>query len=81
LVVVFMVPEGEKIRLVVMVGEEALNVGVNAGKLAGEVAKIAGGGGGGKPDFGQGGNLNPKKASEALEAAEKILREKFFVEG
>ncbi len=81
LVVVFMVPEGEKIRLVVMVGEEALNVGVNAGKLAGEVAKIAGGGGGGKPDFGQGGNLNPEKALEALEAAEKILREKFFVEG
>ena len=81
LVVVFAVLEGEKTRLVVMVGGEALKIGVNAGKLAGEIAKIAGGGGGGKPDFGQGGNLKTEKISEALNLVEKILREKFFVGG
>mgnify|MGYP000568938918 CR=1 FL=1 len=81
LVVVFAVLEDEKARLVVMVGGEALKIGVNAGKLAGEIAKIAGGGGGGKPDFGQGGNLKTEKVSEALNLVEKILREKFFVGG
>jgi len=77
LVTVFTVPDGERMRLVVMVGGEAIKVGVDAGKLAYEVAKAGEGKGGGKKDFGQGGNLNPKKVFEALKAAEKILGGRF----
>jgi alanyl-tRNA synthetase len=38
-----------------------------------EVAKIAGGGGGGKPDFATAGGKDVGKADEALAAAEGVL--------
>ena len=48
---------------------------VQAGKLIGKVAKIAGGGGGGRPDFAQAGGKDPAKVQEAIDAVEKFLAE------
>ena len=58
-----------------MVGREALKLGLNAGKIALEISKLADGSGGGKQDFGQGGSQLPEKALEALENVENILCE------
>jgi alanyl-tRNA synthetase len=46
-------------RVVVMAGMEAVVAGVDCGAIAAEASRILGGGGGGKPDMGQGGG--PKK--------------------
>jgi len=62
-----------KITLVCKAGADAVAAGAHAGKLVGEVASIAGGGGGGKPDFATAGARNPDKLDEALAGAKAIL--------
>ncbi len=52
------------------------NFGLKAGDIVREVAKIAGGGGGGRPDFAQAGGKNPEKLDEALELGRKLILEK-----
>ncbi len=47
---------------------------VHAGKVIKQVASIAGGGGGGRPDFAQAGGKKPEKLKEALEAAPGIVK-------
>ena len=49
--------------------------GYDAGKLVREVAKVAGGGGGGKPNLAQAGGKHKDKLDEALREAKKLLRE------
>lgn len=66
------VSEG-KASFVCKVGEEALRKGAHAGNLLREVAKLAGGGGGGKPDFATAGGKQPEKLPEALDAAGPLL--------
>ena len=51
--------------------------GLNAGKLVGAVAKVAGGGGGGKPNLAQAGGRDITKAGEALEKAREELAAAF----
>jgi len=58
-------------RIVVMAGEEAVKAGVDCGAIAAEAARVIGGGGGGKPDIGQGGG--PK--TDFLVAALKRAKE------
>ncbi len=43
-----------------------LKKGAHAGNIVREVAKIAGGGGGGRPNMAQAGGKNPAKVDEAL---------------
>ncbi|CAI5530858.1 unnamed protein product [Closterium sp. Naga37s-1] len=45
---------------------QVVKAGVNAGKLAGAMARVCGGGGGGRPNFAQAGGRQPEKLSEAL---------------
>jgi alanyl-tRNA synthetase len=54
-------------------GADAVTAGAHAGNLLREVAKIAGGGGGGKPEFATAGGRDATKVEEALGAAGKIL--------
>ncbi|MDD4769359.1 MAG: DHHA1 domain-containing protein, partial [Eubacteriales bacterium] len=49
--------------------------GIHAGKIIGAVARIAGGGGGGRPDMAQAGGKDPAKLDEALELAARLVEE------
>ncbi|WP_050697694.1 alanine--tRNA ligase [Anaeromassilibacillus senegalensis] len=64
-----------KANIAVTVGKNALEKGLNAGKIVREVAKVAGGNGGGKPDFAMAGAKDLTKLDEALAAAEGIVAE------
>ncbi len=48
--------------------------GIHAGNLVREVAKIAGGGGGGRPDFAQAGGRDPGKLQDALDAVPDLIK-------
>ena len=60
---------------VAMATDGAVANGVNAGKLIGGIARIAGGGGGGAPDMAQAGGRDAGKLDEALAAVTGAVRE------
>ncbi len=62
-----------KITFILNAGPTAQAKGVNAGKFVGAIAKITGGGGGGKPDKAQAGGKDPAKLPEALAAAREMI--------
>src|ERR1017187_5087887 len=62
-----------KVSLICLVTPDLVKEGKNAGKIVGELAKICGGGGGGKPDLAQAGGKQPEKLAEALAAVPKII--------
>jgi alanyl-tRNA synthetase len=62
-----------KITFVCKVGEQAIKKGAHAGKLVGEVAKVAGGGGGGRPDFATAGGKDLTKLDAAITQAREVL--------
>jgi alanyl-tRNA synthetase len=57
------------------VSDDLVNEGIHAGKLIGAVAKLAGGGGGGKPDKAQAGGKDGSKVGDAIKAVPGILKE------
>jgi alanyl-tRNA synthetase len=74
LVFVGAVTNGEKVSFTAKAGAEAVKHGAHAGKLVGEIARIAGGGGGGRPDFATAGGKDITKIDEALAIAESVLQ-------
>ena len=66
---------GDKVNFIATATKDVLTKGIHCGNLIKEVAKIAGGGGGGRPDMAQAGGKNPDKIEDALSAAKEILRE------
>ncbi len=62
-----------KLTFVCKVGDDAKAKGAHAGKLVGEVAKVAGGGGGGRPDFATAGGKDPAQLDAALAKAKEVL--------
>ncbi len=62
-----------KVTFVAKVGTDALARGVHAGNLVRDVAKIAGGGGGGRPDFATAGGKDLAKVDTALAAAPALV--------
>jgi alanyl-tRNA synthetase len=68
-----------KVQLLAAVTGDLIKKGLHAGKLIGQVAKVVGGGGGGKPDMAQAGGKDPAKLGEALELARKLVREQLKV--
>jgi alanyl-tRNA synthetase len=67
--------EDSKVQLIAAVTEDLVKRGVHAGQLVGQVARIVGGGGGGKPTMAQAGGKEPAKLAEALELARSLARE------
>jgi alanyl-tRNA synthetase len=63
----------DKVSLICYVTPDLVKQGKHAGKIVGALAKICGGGGGGKPDLAQAGGKQPEKLAEALAAASKII--------
>lgn len=65
----------ETAKVIVMAGEEAVKAGVDAGKIAAEAAKVVGGGGGGRPELGQGGGPEKGRLADALKRAREICEQ------
>jgi alanyl-tRNA synthetase len=64
-----------KVQLIAAVTEDLVKKGLHAGKLVGQVAKVVGGGGGGKPTMAQAGGKEPAKLGEALQLGKKVIGE------
>lgn len=65
---------GEKANLVSVCGKNAIAKGVKAGDLVREIAKLAGGGGGGRPDSAMAGAKDISKLDDALAAVEQTVK-------
>ncbi len=73
-VVLGTVPAPDKVSLVAVFSPEVIQKGLQAGKFIGEIAKICGGGGGGRPNIAQAGGKHPEKLAEALALAKAKLQ-------
>lgn len=65
---------GEKANLVAVCGKNAIAKGVKAGDLVREIAKLAGGGGGGRPDSAMAGAKDLSKLDSAIAAVEETVK-------
>jgi alanyl-tRNA synthetase len=63
----------DKVAIVAGATRDVAGKQVHAGNWVRDVAKVVGGGGGGKPDMAQAGGKLPEKLPEALEEAKKII--------
>ena len=64
---------GDKVTFIVSVSDDLVEKGYSAGKLIKEIAKEAGGGGGGKPGMAQAGAKDPSKVDKAMKLAESLI--------
>lgn len=68
------IPEVDKVSLVAAFSPQVIKQKqLQAGKFIGNIAKICGGGGGGRPNLAQAGGRDPSKLTEALETARNQL--------
>jgi alanyl-tRNA synthetase len=74
-VVLGSVPEPEKVNFIACFSPDVNKKGLQAGKFIGGIAKICGGGGGGRPNMAQAGGRDPSKLKDALETARTQLLE------
>jgi len=65
----------DKVQFVAAADKKAQAAGVHAGNLIKAVAKVCGGGGGGRPDMAQAGGKDTSKLAEALNEGERIIKE------
>ena len=64
---------GGKVTFLVSVSDSLLDKGYHAGNMIKQIAKVAGGGGGGKADMAQAGAKDPSKIEEAFAFAETLI--------
>jgi alanyl-tRNA synthetase len=69
-----------KVGLLAAATDDLVQKGIHAGKLVGEIAKIVGGGGGGRPTMAQAGGKEPAKLPEALQRARQLVHEQLASE-
>ena len=67
--------DDSKVQLIAAVTDDLVKKGLHAGKLVGQVAKVVGGGGGGKPTMAQAGGKEPAKLGEALQLAQSLINQ------
>jgi len=72
-IAVFGSDSGNQAIMVTAVSPDLVARGLHAGEMAKELAKILGGGGGGKPTLGQAGGKDPSRLPEALQAATRWI--------
>ncbi len=75
-VILASVPESGKVSLVAAMSPQVNQQGLQAGKFIGEIAKLCGGGGGGRPNLAQAGGRDPEQLPDALAVARTRLKEK-----
>ena len=63
----------DKVQLVAVVTKDLVGQGYHAGKILHEIAKITGGGGGGRPDLAQAGGRDKTKLPLALASVQEIV--------
>ncbi|MGO3751241.1 MAG: alanine--tRNA ligase [Peptoniphilaceae bacterium] len=73
IVVLFATENEDKLNFVCAVSKDLVAKKVSAGNIVKEVAKIAGGGGGGRPDMATAGGKDPSKIDEALSSITDLL--------
>ncbi|MGB7248356.1 MAG: alanine--tRNA ligase [Phormidesmis sp.] len=73
-VVLGSIPEPGKVSLVAAFSQPVISKGLQAGKFIGGIAKLCGGGGGGRPNFAQAGGRDESKLPEALAAAKAQIK-------
>lgn len=66
-------PSEGKVSLVAAFTPGVVKLGIQAGKFIGPIAKLCGGGGGGRPNFAQAGGRKPENLLSALEKARSEL--------
>ena len=64
---------GGKVNIIAMATPSAMEKGAHAGNIVREVAKICGGGGGGKPDSAQAGGKDASKIDDALNIVKDLI--------
>jgi len=64
---------GGKVSFIVTATKDVLAKGVHSGNIIKEVAKTAGGGGGGRPDMAQAGGKDASKINDALKASLAVI--------
>ncbi len=74
IIIVLAAVNGEKLTFCAACGKDAISKGAHAGNLVKEIAKIAGGNGGGKPDSAMAGGKDVSKTDEALSAVSSIIK-------
>ena len=74
-VILLAAPSDGKLVFVSKVTPDLVQRGFHAGNLVREVAKVAGGGGGGRPDFAQAGGKDVGKLDEALKKADELVEQ------
>jgi alanyl-tRNA synthetase len=67
-------PGDGKVSIVATFSPKIVDSGLQAGKFIGTIARICGGGGGGRPNFAQAGGKQPEKLAEALLKAMEDLK-------
>ncbi len=63
-----------KVLLVGAVTADLVSRGFHAGKLVGEIARLTGGGGGGRPDMAQAGGKDPQRLDMALDKVYELVQ-------
>ena len=72
-VAVLAIHSGDKLNFVVACGKDAVKAGAHAGKIAGAVAAVCGGKGGGRPDSAMSGGKDVSKIAEALAGVKDLI--------
>jgi len=72
-VIVLASVDNEKIYFLSMVTKDLVEKGIHAGNIVKEVARVTGGGGGGRPDMAQAGGKDVTKVDEALNQISSIF--------
>jgi alanyl-tRNA synthetase len=65
-----------KVNIVAAATKDAVKKGIHSGNIIKEVAKVTGGGGGGRPDMAQAGGKDPSKIEQALQHAIGMIKSK-----